>query len=249
MEILTPGCLRGRPRGAARLLLAACLLVTGRAGAASLAGSIGASSDYVLRGISRNGGELAVQGDVHLLFAPGWSAGLWGSQVQLRPGQHTVELDSYLQWQHALSGDFDLALGLTHYAYPNDPRPIDYNYTELSVSLSWRDQIYATIAYAPDVNLFTTYGYVEARDRQVYTYELAAHRSLSAHLDAVAGLGFYLPHYVDYGSYTYGSASLAWHYGNWRADLSWIAVQRVEHRWYTQGKAGGPLTLGLAWSF
>ena len=249
MKILFPGCLRGRPCAAVCLWLLASLLAASTASAASLGGSIGASSDYVLRGISRNGGELAMQGDVHLLFAPGWSAGLWGSQVQLQPGRHSVELDSYLQWQHALSGDFDLALAATHYAYPHDPRPIDYNYSELSASLSWRDQLYGTIAYAPDVNLFTTYGFVEARDRQVFTYELAAHRSLSTHLDAVAGLGFYLPHHVDYGSYTYGSASLAWHYGKWRADLAWIAVQRVEHRWYTQGKAGGPLTLGVAWSF
>lgn len=249
MKILIPGCLKGRPRSAARLLLLSCLLASATVRAASLAGSIGASSDYVLRGISRNGGELAVQGDVHLLFTPGWSAGFWGSQVQLMRGRHTLELDSYLQWQHSLSSDFDLALSVTHYAYPHDPRPINYNYTELSVSLSWRDQIFATIGYAPDVNLFTTYGNVEQRDKRVFTYELAAHRSLSAHLDAVAGLGFYEPQHVDYGSYTYGSASLAWHYGKWRADLAWIAVQRVEHRWFTQGPAGGPLTLGVAWSF
>lgn len=227
----------------------ALLVASAPAMAASIAGSIGASSDYVLRGISQNRGELALQGDVHLHFAPAWSVGMWASQVQLLPGRHSVELDGYLQWQHPLNGDFDLAVSATHYAYPNDPRPINYDYNELALALSWRDQLYATVAYAPAVNLFTSYGNIVERDRHVYTYELSAHRSLTAHLEALAGVGFYGPRDIDYASYTYGSASLGWHYGKWRADLAWIAVQRLEHRWFTQGKAGGPLTLSVAWSF
>ena len=234
--------------GALLALLLAALRCAPAQGA-SLGGSIGASSDYVLRGISRNGGEPALQADLHLRFAPGWSFGFWGSQLQLLPHKHSVELDSYLQWQRPLSGDFDLALSATHYAYPSDPRPINYDYNELGVALSWRDQLYATIGYAPAVNLFTSYGNVVERSKRVYTFELSAHRSLSAHLDALAGVGFYGPRGIDYASYTYGSATLAWHYAKWRADLSWIAVQQAEHRWYTQGEAGGPLTLSVAWSF
>ena len=219
------------------------------AGAANIAGSIGASSDYVLRGISQNRGEVALQGDLHLLFAPGWSFGFWGSQVQLQPHKHSVELDSYLQWTRPLGSDFNLALSATHYAYPHDPRPIDYAYNEFAAALSWRDQLYATVGYAPAVNLFTTYGFVVERSKRVYTFELSAHRSLRAHLDALLGVGFYGPRDIDYASYTYGSASLVWHYAKWQADLSWIAVQNIDHRWYTQGRAGGPLTLSVSRSF
>ena len=180
---------------------------------------------------------------------PGWSLGLWGSQLQLLPHKHSLELDSYLQWQRPLGSEFNLALSATHYAYPHDPRPIDYDYNELGAALSWRDQLSATVGYAPSVNLFTTYGYVVERSKRVYTFELSAHRSLRAHLDALIGVGFYGPRGIDYASYTYGSASLAWHYAKWRAELSWIAVQQADHRWFTQGKAGGPLTLSVAWSF
>jgi uncharacterized protein (TIGR02001 family) len=232
--------------GIAPLLL---LAHTTTADAASVGGSIGASSDYVLRGISQNRGDPALQGDLHLQFAPHWSIGFWGSQLQLLPNRHSVELDSYLQWTRPLGSDFNLALSATHYAYPHDPRPINYDYHEFTAALSWRDQLYATVAYAPSVNLFTTHGYTVEHDKRVYTFELAAHRSLCAHLDALAGVGFYGPRDIDYASYTYGSASLVWHYAKWRADLSWIAVQNADHRWYNQGKAGGPLTLSLSWSF
>jgi uncharacterized protein (TIGR02001 family) len=219
------------------------------AGAATVGGSIGATSDYVLRGVSQSQGEPALQGDVHVRFAQGWSVGVWGSQLQLLPGHHTLELDAFLQWRHALSADLDLALSATHYSYPDDPRPVSYDYDELALSLSWRDQLYATARWSPSVNLFTTYGFHLEPDRRVLNLELAAHRGLAPHLEALAGIGFYDPVQLDYASYTYGSAGLDWHYGKWRVDLAWIAVQGADHRWYTQGKAGGPLTLSVAWSF
>jgi uncharacterized protein (TIGR02001 family) len=240
---------RWRATVTATLLSLALPGVTAVASAAQWAGSVGIASDYVLRGISINDGDPALQGDVHLRFARGWSAGLWGSEVQLRPNRHSLELDTYLQWRQPLNVDFDLGLSVTHYAFPRDPRSIGYDYSELGVSLAWREQIYATVAYSPAVNLFTTYGYIVERDKRVYTFEVAAHRSLTPHLDALVGLGFYGPRNIDYASYTYGSATLGWHYGNWRADLALIAVQGVDHRWYTQGKAGGPVTLSLSRSF
>lgn len=237
---------RWRLSGAAAVLLLCHSLA---AGAASVQGSIAAASDYVLRGVSQNQGELALQGDVQLRFAHGWSAGVWGSQLQLRPGQHTLEFDAYLQWRHAVNADLDLALSATHYSYPDDPRPISYDYDELAVSLAWRDQLYATASWSPRVNFFTSYGNQLEPNRRVLNLELAARRGLSTHLEALAGVGFYDPVGVDYASYTYGSAALGWHYGKWRAELAWIAVQGASHRWYSQGAAGGPLTLSAAWSF
>ncbi len=169
----------------AALVLSLCQSLN--AEAASVDGSIGVASDYVLRGVSRNQGEPALQGDVNVRFAQGWTVGVWASQLQLLPGQHTVEFDAFLQWRHALSADLDLALSATHYSYPDDPRPISYNYDELALSLSWRDQLYATVSWSPSVDLFTTYGFHLEPDRRVLNLELAAHRGLAPHLEALAG--------------------------------------------------------------
>jgi uncharacterized protein (TIGR02001 family) len=231
-------------------ILVFTLLACGAAAAASAApgGLIGVTSDYVLRGVSQSDGEPAVQAELHDAFARGWSAGLWASQVRLLPGHVTAELDAYLQWRARLSDNFDLGATATHYSYPGDPRPIRYDYDELGVSLSWRDQLYLAASWTPRLNLYSdTDG--PARDHGVLTYEASVHRSLRSHFDLSAGAGYYDPPGLEYAAYGYGNAQLAWHYGHWRADLAWIWVQNAAHREYTPGPAGGPLVASVAWSF
>ena len=232
-----------------RLLLPA-LLACGACPAAHAGpgGSLDLTSDYVLRGVSQSDGQPALQGDVHWNFPSGWSSGLWGSQLRLKPRAATSELAAYLQWQGAVSRDFDLSAGYTHYAYPHDPRPVAYGYDELAVSLAWRDQVYLAATWTPSLNLHSAAG-GQARNREVYTLEASWHRTLRPRFDLAVGLGFYDPHGVDYASYTYGNATLGWHYGHWRANLGAIWVQDAAHRQYSPGPAGGPLTATVAWLF
>jgi len=235
-------------------LIAPLCWVQAAQGAVSVGGFVAMSSDYVLRGVSQNGDDAALQGDVHLNLGSNWSFGVWGSEVKLTHYRHSLELNPYVQWRRPLGEDFDFAVSATGYVYPNDPRPIGYNYQELSVTAGWRDQLYATVRFAPEVTLFsnfgfTGYGYELSRDTRVLNFELSTHRTLRPHLDAVLGVAYYDPLGLDYATYTYGSAALDWHYGKWRADLAWILVQGDNHRWYSQGPAGGPLTLTVAWNF
>lgn len=211
-------------------------------------GSIAVTSDYVLRGVSQSDGRPALQGEAHWSFAPGWSSGFWASQVRLAPAHESAEIGSYLQWRGALSEDFDLSASAAHYSYANDPRPIRYSYNELGVSLSWRDQLYVAASWTPKLNL---YSYIDglAGDRQVLTLEASLHRNLRPRLDLTAGIGLYYPKDLDYASYAYGNAALAWHYGHWHADLGWFWVQNAAHRRYSSGRAGGPLAANLRWSF
>jgi uncharacterized protein (TIGR02001 family) len=230
------------------LLAVSLAAASARPAQAGPGGSLDLSSDYVLRGISQSDGEPVLQGDVHWNFPSGWSTGLWGTQLRLRPRAASSELGAYLQWQGALSRDFDVGAGYTHYAYPNDPRPIRYAYDELAVSLAWRDQIYLAATFTPGLNLYSATSGL-ASDREIYTLEASWHRTLRPRFDLAVGLGFYDPQGVDYASYTYGDATLGWHYGHWRATLSAIWVQDARHRQYSQGPAGGPLTASLAWLF
>jgi uncharacterized protein (TIGR02001 family) len=215
---------------------------------AQLGGSIGVTSDYVLRGVTQSDGEPAVQADAHWNFPAGWSAGLWGSQVELAPQSDTWELDGYLQWNGALSSDLDMGATVTHYSYPSDPRPVSYEYDELSLSLLWRDQIRVVASWTPRLNLYS-YSDGLARDREVYTLEASWHRDLPDRLDLTAGVGFYDPQGLEYASYTYGDAALGWKYGHWRVNLAWVWVQDTGHRQYSSGPAGGPWVGTVAWTF
>lgn len=231
------------------LLFAASLIaVAGAAAGAVPGGAITVTSDYVLRGISQSDGQPALQGVAHWNFAPGWSTGLWASEVRLLPRHMSTELGAFVQWRGALNDDFDLGAALNHYSYPGDPRPISYSYDELGLSLGWRDQIHVAASWIPKLNL---YSYVDglASDRQVFTFEATAHRNLRPRLDLTAGVGMYYPKGLEYASYAYGNAALAWHYGHWRADLAWFWVQNASHRQYSAGPAGGPLAATLTWAF
>ena len=211
-------------------------------------GSIDITSDYVLRGVSQSNGKAAWQGDAHWNFPAGWTAGVWASQVELLPQKVSWELDSYLEWRGALSPDLDLGASATYYSYPSDPRWVDYDYSELNVSMTWRDQWRMGVSWLPGITL---YSYTDgiASNRQVWTLEGSWHRDLPARLDLTLGAGVYYPPGLDYASYAYGDATLGWKYGHWRVNLAWIWAQNADHRQYTAGPGGGPLVATLGWVF
>ena len=230
-------------------LLTACAAVVAvfpaRAGPG---GYIGITSDYVLRGVSQSDGKAAWQGDLHWDFPAGLTAGVWTSQVEFEPHSESVELDGYLQWRRTLSPDFDFGAAATHYSYPGDPRPVNYNYDELSMSLTWRDQFSFSASWTPNVTLYSAANGLAA-NRTAYTVEVGWHRDLPARLNVSAGVGFFWPPGLDYGSYAYGDATVGWQYGHWRVNLAWIWVQDAAHRQYATGPAGGPLVASVAWVF
>ncbi len=235
-----------------RLALSALLLAAFATAAsparAALGGSIGLTSDYVLRGVSQSEGNPAWQGDVHWDFPQGWSGGLWASQVALAPGSDSWELDSYLQWHRALSADLEFSAAGTYYSYPSDPRPADYNYGELRLELMWRDQIRVAASWTPSIALYS-YADGLAAHQHVLTMETSWHRDLPRHLDLTAGMGFYYPPGLDYASYAYGDATLGWKYGHWRVNVALIWAQNGSHRQYSTGPSGGPVAATLAWVF
>jgi uncharacterized protein (TIGR02001 family) len=234
---------------ASSVLLAVCLAaVTAASAGTGPGGSVAITSDYVLRGVSQSDGKPAWQGDAHWDFPAGWAAGIWASQVALAPHSDTWELESYLQWNRAVSADLVMGAAAAYYSYPGDPRPTDYNYAEMSVSLMWRDQIRVSASWTPRIALFS-YSDGLAENRQAWTLEADWHRDLPARLVVGAGLGFYYPPGLEYASYAYGDASLGWKYGHWRVNVAWIWAQDVTHRQYTSGPVGGPLTATLTWVF
>lgn len=211
-------------------------------------GRIGIASDYILRGVSQSDGRPALQAELQYPSSANWSVGAQVSQVRLRPSKITTEVNAFVQWRKPVSPDFDLSATATHYAYPNDPRAASYQYNELALTMGWRDQLYLTAAWTPQLNLYSTIeGF--APNREIMTLETSAHRDLSPHWDLRVGLGYYHPVGLDYATYGYGNATVGWHYGHWLADVGWFWVQNARHRQYSAGPAGGPLAGSLAWSF
>jgi uncharacterized protein (TIGR02001 family) len=165
-------------------LLSCCAAAVG----ATPGGLIGVTSDYVLRGVSQSDGDPALQGELHLGFAHGWSTGVWASQVRLLPGHTTAELDLYLQWHATLSDSFDMSATATHYSYPGDPRSLSYAYYELGLTLSWRDQLSVAASWTPRLNLYSNSD-GPTPDNEVLILDAYLHRGLRLHFDLSAGMG------------------------------------------------------------
>lgn len=89
-------------------------------------GSIALVSDYRFRGLSRSGGDIAVQGGVSLSHISGFYAGVWSSSTDYDPAGPIVdarygsqELDLYGGWTGPLSSAVTADVGLQYYAYPS----------------------------------------------------------------------------------------------------------------------------------
>jgi len=152
--------------------------------------SVGATTDYVYRGVSQVHDRGALQLGVNYQNAEGWFAGAWGSNVDPYPfGASAVELDLYTGIRRPLGEDFNASLSYTHYLYVDDPRRAHYDYDEFALSASYRDLVVATFSYQPDSTLYSDLGF--AQRRASLAYELGARWPLPRDFALVAGAGYY----------------------------------------------------------
>jgi uncharacterized protein (TIGR02001 family) len=210
--------------------------------------SAAVTSDYVYRGVTRSRGQPAAQIDLHLRPLEDWTVGVWASQVQLLAGRQSAEADLYTQWRWLLPRDFSASAGAVYYTFPGDPRAVSYSYAELNANLQWRERLTLTATWTPKVALFGP-GYGIRRDRRAWSAELTGSQRLPGGLVALAGIGYFDAPGLPHAGYAYGSAGVMRRFGHWRAELTYIRVQAAEHRRFTSGAAGGPLSASLAWQF
>lgn len=88
-------------------------------GAFTVSGSVTAVTDYRFRGVSRSGGDPAVQGNVTVDHASGLYVGAWASSISGGPTRGDVELDLYAGYTREILPGITADAGLTWYAYPD----------------------------------------------------------------------------------------------------------------------------------
>jgi uncharacterized protein (TIGR02001 family) len=95
--------------------------------------NIGATSNYVWRGMTQTGNEAAIQGGLDWSSDTGLYAGTWASNVG-NGGNAGYELDLYGGYSGKVE-DFGYDAGLIYYTYDEDA---DANFLELGLSGSWK---------------------------------------------------------------------------------------------------------------
>jgi uncharacterized protein (TIGR02001 family) len=113
----------------------------------------GIVSDYVFRGVSQSGRDVAFQGGLDYSFGDsGFYIGAWGSNVDFGDvGAPDVEVDIYAGYNVDLSETFNLDVMLTRYNYFNAASSYgNSDYNELITKLAMKDVATLTVGYTND---------------------------------------------------------------------------------------------------
>ncbi len=133
-----------------KIAIAVGALVISGSAAAELSANIGATSNYVWRGVTQTDDDAAFSGGLDYAHESGFYVGTWASNVEFGDDT-TAEVDLYGGFANEVSGvGYDV--GVIYYAYPGGD---DLNFTEIYGSLSF-GPVTAGINYIVDSEVADT---------------------------------------------------------------------------------------------
>ena len=167
-------------------------------------GSLGVTSDYIVRGISRSNDHAALQLDLHYLNSAGFVAGLFASNAQLDPDESSdVEFNAFAGFAWTAGSDWRGKILASHYAYPWNRAGSGYDYDELDVDFAYQEWLDVGLVYSPNTPRYLTgRGLVGVTSESA---EVNLQRPVLGRLSATAGIGHSYFSGPDPGGYTYWS--------------------------------------------
>ena len=234
------------------LLLCAVVLTATATASDRIGGSVGVTSDYRLDGLSLSGNKAAVQAEVHLQARTenggAWFGGIWASTVRLTSDSDaSAQLEGFLGRQWALNPDWQTSLTVAHYAHPWDRLLKHYDYDELTAAASFQDRLKLTVAYSPNTDLFSHYGFAE--NRTSIAWEAAGTLPIRGALAASAGLGYRDLSNLFGAGYWYGSAGLTYDRARVHASLMRIQTDATARHLFYRDIVDPAWVGTLLWTF
>jgi uncharacterized protein (TIGR02001 family) len=210
--------------------------------------SIGATTDYIFRGVSQtyDSGAVQIGGNYQSPF--GWFVGAWSSNVDPYPhAGSSAELDLYTGLTRPIGADFSARVAYTHYTYLDDPRPAHYDYDEISVSAAYLDRIAATVSFQPDTTAYSNFGY--AGRHPTAAFELTGRWPVWRELSLTAGVGYYDLERLFGVSYWAGDVGASYVYRHLTLELNHYFADGTVERLYSDQSANGTWTFSALLRF
>jgi uncharacterized protein (TIGR02001 family) len=233
-----------------RTLLLICLAAGGAAPvhAQVVSGSLGATSDFVFRGISLTRGKPAAQASIDVEFPREFYVGAFAATADPNPGPSPkAEIDAWIGRYWRVSEELSADLRLSQYTYPDDPRRFNYNRGELTGTLGFRDSLYLAAVYSPNTKAVgSAPGYKEG---DVWAFELSGRRALSPRWSISGGVGHYALDQVYGGSYYYWNATVTAILAPFELQLAYLGVDDVAERHFLEDSTGDRVALTALWRF
>ncbi len=113
---------------------------------ASVTANIGATSNYLWRGVTQTQDAVAVQAGIDYEHDSGLYLGTWASNVDF--GDDTsYEIDFYGGYAGSIGEEFGYDISYLYYAYPDSGANVDFG--EMTAALSWK---WFSVSYSQIVN-------------------------------------------------------------------------------------------------
>lgn len=178
-----------------KLAFAIGALVVSGSAAAEFSANIGATSNYVWRGVTQTDDAAAISGGIDYAHDSGLYAGTWASNVDF-DDDTTAEVDFYGGFSNELAGGLGYDVGVVYYGYPgaND----DLNFSE----------IYGTLSYGPVSGgiAYTYYKEDDDADEGDLYYHLGASFDVAPTWSVGGTVGYY--DFDGGDSYTHGQVDV-----------------------------------------
>ena len=131
------------------LTLLGSLACTPNATASDLSGVATLTSEYIYRGLKMSDGDPALQLGLDYEHDTGLFVGIWASTIDLRSamGNRDTELDYYAGYHYVSKSPITANVTLLRYSYPGRTGMHNYDYNEVLVGATWREQYSIELGY------------------------------------------------------------------------------------------------------
>ena len=230
-------------------MLLICLAGCGAARAAPVVtGSVGATSDFVYRGLSLTRGKPAAQASIDVEFPREYYLGGFIATADPNPGPSPdVEFDVWAGRYWRLAQDFSADLRLSQYTYPDDPRRVNYNRSEVTGTLGYRNRLFVAAVYSPNTQgVSSAPGY---KDEDAWAVEVSGRHDLSPRYSLAAGVGHYGLEGVYGGSYRYWNATFTATFTPFEVQVAYLGTDSAAEEHFLKESVGDRVAVTALWRF
>ncbi len=214
----------------------------------SVTGSIGATSDFVFRGLSYTRGDPALQASLDVEFPVGAYVGTFVSTTNPNPGPSpAAEVDLWAGYQHGFNEWVSADLRYTHYMYPDDPRVAEYDRDEFTATLGVRSTVFFSATFSPNTESIASTPGISTGD--TWALEVSARHALSTRWSVSVGVGRYVLEEIYADDYDYWGATLSANFSPIELHLAVLGADDTAERIFSTRAAGERIAVTLLYRF
>ena len=213
-----------------------------------ISGSLGATSDFVYRGFSLTRGKPAAQASLDVEFPLGFFVGGFAATADPNPGPSPhMELDFWAGRYWRLGDYLSADLRLSQYLYPDDPRRVNYNRSEVTATMGYRNRVFVAAIYSPNTQaLSSAPGY---RNNGAWALEISARHPFNDRYSLAAGVGHYGLDGVYNESFSYWNITLVGSFKPIELQLAWLGVDTDATDIFIEDAVGDRVAFTALWRF